>query len=198
MPPALNLSPARWIWYPMGRCLPSTVVLFCRGITKTHQPGEGGGDVLADSRYKPRTERQQSSMGTRSCRSALDGGGPDRSDPLSSHGNQCHRVQCAFFGAGDGTWVIGKPGFSFVSILKGGMDGRSKSCRMKAGAAIWPGAGRPAITSAGTCAHSRRSSTPVFIPTDGMTPDMSSIRTGCALRLTATGAVRRRFALRSV
>ena len=49
----IDLKPARWIWYPMGRCLPSTVVLLRREITLDAVPNAATGRiVLADSRYR--------------------------------------------------------------------------------------------------------------------------------------------------
>jgi len=48
----LDLSPARWIWYPMGRCLPITVVLFRCEMTLAQIPAKAVGYLLADSRYK--------------------------------------------------------------------------------------------------------------------------------------------------
>src|ERR1700676_4212330 len=48
---AIDLSPARWIWYPMGRCLPSTVVLLRKEVDLPAQPTAATGRVLADSRY---------------------------------------------------------------------------------------------------------------------------------------------------
>ena len=49
---AIDLKPARWIWYPMGRCLPSTVVLLRREIVLDGAPTKASGRVVADSRYK--------------------------------------------------------------------------------------------------------------------------------------------------
>lgn len=46
------LSPARWIWYPMNRCLPSTVDLFRRELILDSLPSAVTGWILADSRYK--------------------------------------------------------------------------------------------------------------------------------------------------
>ena len=48
----IDLKPARWIWYPMERCLPSTVVLLRREITLESLPSAATGQILADSRYK--------------------------------------------------------------------------------------------------------------------------------------------------
>ncbi|HTW78108.1 MAG TPA: hypothetical protein VME23_01060 [Terracidiphilus sp.] len=44
--------PARWIWYPMERCLPSTMVLLRREISLDSIPQFATGRILADSRYK--------------------------------------------------------------------------------------------------------------------------------------------------
>ena len=44
----IDLSPARWIWYPMGRCLPSTVVLLRREIVLDAAPASATGRILAE------------------------------------------------------------------------------------------------------------------------------------------------------
>src|ERR1039458_3373485 len=51
--PALpNLSPAQWIWYPSGRTLQNTFVLFRRELLLTAKPRRATGWISADSRYR--------------------------------------------------------------------------------------------------------------------------------------------------
>jgi hypothetical protein len=50
-PKGIDLSPARWIWYPSGRTLPNTVVLFRRTIDLAARPTRAHGMLLGDSRY---------------------------------------------------------------------------------------------------------------------------------------------------
>lgn len=48
---ALDLSPAKWIWYLSKRCLPNTFVLFRKEITIKNKLKEAKGWILVDSRY---------------------------------------------------------------------------------------------------------------------------------------------------
>src|SRR5512138_827711 len=47
-----DLSPARWIWYPSGRTLQNTFVLFRRELTLSAPPRRATGWISADSRYR--------------------------------------------------------------------------------------------------------------------------------------------------
>ena len=47
-----DLAPARWIWYPSGRCLANTFVLFRRVVTLPARPKRATGWISAESRYK--------------------------------------------------------------------------------------------------------------------------------------------------
>src|SRR5512146_246945 len=49
--PALDLTPAKWIWYPSGRCLPNTFVLFRKTLELTEPLQRATGWIAADSRY---------------------------------------------------------------------------------------------------------------------------------------------------
>jgi alpha-L-rhamnosidase len=109
----LNLAPARWIWYPSRRTLPNTVFHF----RKTFQfPGKLTGAVgwiLGESRYQLYVNGQRVQFG------------PAPNDPRYSEadsmdlknylkqGDNCIGVEILFYGHGDGTWPIGKPGFIF-------------------------------------------------------------------------------------
>ena len=46
-----DLQPARWIWYPSGRTLPNTFVLFRREIAVPARIKRAAGWIAADSRY---------------------------------------------------------------------------------------------------------------------------------------------------
>jgi hypothetical protein len=52
VPHRLDLAPARWIWLPSGRTLPSTSVLFRRERSIETAPVRALGWVTADSRYR--------------------------------------------------------------------------------------------------------------------------------------------------
>ena len=108
-----DLSPARWIWYPSARTLQNTFVLFRREVVLTAKPRRATGWISADSRYRLEVNGQRVQWG------------PAPSDPrwaeadpldLTSHleaGRNVIGVTVLFYGAGDGTWPLGKPGFLF-------------------------------------------------------------------------------------
>ena len=51
--PALpDLAPASWIWYPSGRTLPNTFILFRRSLMLSQKPRRATGWICADSRYR--------------------------------------------------------------------------------------------------------------------------------------------------
>jgi alpha-L-rhamnosidase len=108
---SLNLAPARWIWYPSERTLCNTVVLFRRQITLSVPIKKAVGWIAADSRYRLFVNGKRVQWG------------PAPSDPrwmevdpldLASFlkkGDNVIGVEVLYFGLGDGTWPIGKPGF---------------------------------------------------------------------------------------
>jgi hypothetical protein len=110
----LDLSPAEWIWYPCERTLPSTFVLFRKTVSLASAVRAATGWVAADSRYLLTVN------GTRVQ------WGPAPSDPrclevdpldlgsLLQPGENTIGAQVLYYGEGDGTYPIGKPGFSFL------------------------------------------------------------------------------------
>lgn len=112
--PALDLSPARWVWYPSGRCLPNTFVLFRRDVLLPAPVRSARGWICADSRYLLRVNGERIQWG------------PAPSDPRWLEVDPCDLsrtlvqgkntigVTALFYGHGDGTWPTGKPGFIFL------------------------------------------------------------------------------------
>ena len=108
-----NLSPAQWIWYPSSRTLQNTFVLFRRELHLAAKPRRATGWISADSRYRLEVNGQRVQWG------------PAPSDPrwaeadpldLTSYLESGHNVigvTVLFYGTGDGTWPLGKPGFLF-------------------------------------------------------------------------------------
>lgn len=107
----LDLSPAVWIWYPSQRCLQNTFIFFRKEIALTEIPVATRGWLLGESRYLLFVNGQRVQWG------------PAPSDPRYSEADPLHLVhkylkkgknvigvQCLFYGQGDGTWPIGKPG----------------------------------------------------------------------------------------
>jgi hypothetical protein len=109
----LDLSPARWIWYPSERTLQNTFVLFRRQLDLPEKPFRARGWVVADGRYRLEVNGQRVQWG------------PAPSDPrwmevdpmdltaLLQAGANTLGAQVLFYGQGDGTWPIGKCGFIF-------------------------------------------------------------------------------------
>lgn len=116
---SLDLSPARWIWYPSGRTLQNTFVLFRKEINLEKEAIKAKGWILADSRYQLYVNGKRIQWG------------PAPSDPrwqeadpvdLASYlqpGKNVIACQVCFFGSGDGTHPIGKPGFIFNLDIDG-------------------------------------------------------------------------------
>ena len=47
----LDLSPAKWLWYPGDRMLPNTFVLFRRVLQLNAKPKKAAGWIIGESRY---------------------------------------------------------------------------------------------------------------------------------------------------
>jgi hypothetical protein len=109
----IDLTPARWIWYPMGRCLPSTVVLLRREITLDTLPSVATGRVLADSRYKLTVNGVRVQWGPAPCDPRWAEADPLDLTAYLRKGKNVIGASVLFYGEGDGTWVMGNPGFLF-------------------------------------------------------------------------------------
>lgn len=121
----LDLTPAKWIWYPSQRTLQNTFILFRKEIIISKLPVKASGWIAADSRY------------LLSINGKREQWGPAPSDPrwyeadpldLTGKLNIGENIIAAtvlFYGQGDGTWPIGKPGFIFYLNLEYG-DGTSE------------------------------------------------------------------------
>jgi alpha-L-rhamnosidase len=114
----LDLSPASWVWYPSTRTLPNTVVLFRRAFRLTAPVRKAKGWIAADSRYLLTVNGQRVSWG------------PAPSDPrrmevdpldLLAHlgpGDNVLGATVLYYGHGDGTHPIGKPGFILALTIE--------------------------------------------------------------------------------
>ena len=119
-PRSLNLAPAEWIWYPSSRTLCNTVVLFRRKFSIAGAVRKASGWIVADSRYRLFVNGRRVQWG------------PPPSDPrcveadpldLSAYlkeGENVIGVEVLYYGLGDGTWPIGKPGFLFSLDIESG------------------------------------------------------------------------------
>jgi hypothetical protein len=108
-----DMEPARWLWYPSERCLQNTFILFRRELNLTAKPRRAAGWIAADSRYLLEVNGRRIQWGP----APADPRWPE-ADPLDltaslEEGRNVIGAQVLFFGQGDGTWPLGKPGFLF-------------------------------------------------------------------------------------
>ena len=117
LPPPLNttldLAPAKWIWYPMQRCLPNTVILFRKEITLTAKPKSAKGYVIGDSRYSFFANGQRIQFGPAPADPRWAEADPIDLTNYLTAGPNVIGAQVLFYGHGEGTSPIGKPGFIF-------------------------------------------------------------------------------------
>ena len=112
--PALpDLKPARWIWYPSARCLQNTFILFRRTLTLPADCVSARGWISADSRYLLEVNGRRIQWGPAPCDPRwLEADPLDLSAALKA-GTNVVGAQVLFYGQGDGTSPLGKPGFLF-------------------------------------------------------------------------------------
>lgn len=120
--PLLDLTPAKWIWYPSQRTLQNSVFLFRKTIHLDSIPAFANGWILADSRYKLYVNGEYVQFGP----APFDPRQPE-ADPVDitsylKKGENVIGAEILYYGIGEGTWPIGKPGF----ILNIGMSGSDK------------------------------------------------------------------------
>jgi alpha-L-rhamnosidase len=109
----LDLSPAKWIWYPSGRTLANSFFLFRRAFHLSQSIKSAKGWVAVDSRYKLYVNGQYVQFGPAPCDPRWLEADPIDLTSLLLTGDNSIGVQACYFGYGDGTWPIGKPGFIF-------------------------------------------------------------------------------------
>ncbi len=108
-----DLAPAEWIWYPSARCLANSFVLFRRALKLAAKPRRATGWIAADSRYRLEVNGQRIQWGP----APSDPRWPE-ADPVGlaaalHAGENVIGATVLYYGHGDGTWPIGKPGFLF-------------------------------------------------------------------------------------
>ncbi len=108
-----DLSPARWIWYPSGRTLPNTFILFRRQLQLTSKPRRATGWICADSRYRLEVNGKRVQWGPAPCDPRWAEADPLDLTGYLEPGENVLGATVLFFGTGDGTWPLGKPGFLF-------------------------------------------------------------------------------------
>lgn len=109
----LDLSPAQWLWYPSERCLPNTFVLFRRALHLNHKPRRATGWIVADSRYLLKVNGERIQWGPAPSDPRYLAADPIDLTDVLQRGENVIGAQVLFYGHGDGTSPIGKPGFLF-------------------------------------------------------------------------------------
>jgi alpha-L-rhamnosidase len=108
----LSLSPAQWIWLPSQRTLANSIIQFRLDFELPASVKSGEGYILADSRYKLFINGQRQQFGPAPADPRLP-----EADPLPignlKAGKNSLAVEVLYYGHGDGTWAIGKPGLIF-------------------------------------------------------------------------------------
>jgi alpha-L-rhamnosidase len=116
----LDLTPAKWIWYPSERTLQNTFILFRKEISIDKDLVSAKGWIIADSRYQLFVNGQRVQWGPAPFDPRWQ-----EADPLdiSSYlvpGKNVIGCQVLFYGTGDGTSPLGMPGF----LMKLTVDGK--------------------------------------------------------------------------
>ncbi len=112
-PRGLDLLPAKWLWYPSERTLPNTFVLFRRKLALDSRPKRATGWICAESRYRLFVNGKRIQFGPAPYDPRWAEADPvDLTDVLRV-GTNVIGAQVLFYGYGEGTWPIGKPGFIF-------------------------------------------------------------------------------------
>ncbi len=114
---ALDLAPARWIWYPSARTLCNTVVLFRRGLKLSGSVKKASGWIVADSRYRLFVNGHRVQWGPAPSDPRTMEVDPVDLTQILHEGENVIAAEVLYYGLGDGTWPIGKPGFIFLLYL---------------------------------------------------------------------------------
>lgn len=116
---ALDLRPARWIWYPSARTPQNTVVLFRKDFEVKVLPDKARGWIVADSRYRLFVNGERLQWGPAPSDPRWQEADPVDIAPYLRVGGNTIAVEVCFYGSGDGTVPIGKPGL-LMNIDVGG------------------------------------------------------------------------------
>jgi alpha-L-rhamnosidase len=123
---SLDLSPARWIWYPSRRTLQNSVFLFRKEIDIKKPIKSASGWIVGESRYKLYLNGKRMQFGPAPCDPRFTEADPVEITRDLTNGKNIIGAEVLFYGQGDGTWPIGKPGFIFKLDIEY-QDGTSES-----------------------------------------------------------------------
>ena len=116
----LDLSPAKWIWYPSERTLQNTFILFRKEINIDSEVVNAKGWIVADSRYQLFVNGERIQWGPAPCDPRWQEADPVDITRFLKPGKNVIACQVLFYGAGDGTSPLGIPGF----LMKLNIDGK--------------------------------------------------------------------------
>jgi hypothetical protein len=123
---ALDLSPAKWLWYPGDRVLPNTFVLFRRILQLNAKPKKATGWIIGESRYQLEVNGKRIQWGP----APNDPRWPevdhmDLTESLTS-GENVFGATVLYFGQGDSTCPMSRAGFIFKLEIEHA-DGRHET-----------------------------------------------------------------------
>ena len=107
----LDLSPAKWIWYPSERTLQNTFILFRKEINIGNDQISAKGWIIADSRYQLFVNGQRVQWGPAPSDPRWQEADPVDIGRYLKPGKNVIGCQVLFYGTGDGTSPLGIPGF---------------------------------------------------------------------------------------
>jgi hypothetical protein len=120
----LDLSPAKWLWYPGDRTLPNTFVLFRRVLQLNAKPKKATGWIIGESRYQLEVNGKRVQWG------------PAPNDPrwpevdhmdlteVLAVGENVLGATVLYFGQGDATCPMSRAGFIFRLEIEHANDRR--------------------------------------------------------------------------
>ncbi|HLN54559.1 MAG TPA: alpha-L-rhamnosidase N-terminal domain-containing protein [Bacteroidales bacterium] len=107
----LDLSPAKWIWYPSERTLQNTFILFRKEINIATGKPDARGWIIADSRYQLFVNGKRVQWGPAPSDPRWQEADPVDITEYLVPGKNVIACQVLFYGSGDGTSPLGIPGF---------------------------------------------------------------------------------------
>jgi alpha-L-rhamnosidase len=116
----LDLSPAKWIWYPSERTLQNTFILFRKEINVDKDHVIAKGWIIADSRYHLFVNGQRVQWGPAPSDPRWQEADPVDISNYLKPGKNVIACQVLYYGTGDGTSPLGMPGF----LMKINIDGK--------------------------------------------------------------------------
>jgi len=115
----LDLSPAKWIWYPSKRTLQNSFFLFRKEINIDKEVKSAKGWIFADSRYQLFVNGKRVQWGPAPSDPRWQEADPLDLTKYLKPGKNVIACQVLFYGVGDGTNPIGVPGLIFNLDIDG-------------------------------------------------------------------------------